>query len=341
MKVAINGFGRIGRQVLRAAIKAGWHKNIIAANDLTDVETIAHLMKYDSVYKKYEGKIETRPGDEQYVGYLVVEDHPIGILAVKDPVALPWSKLGVDVVIESTGFFTDKEGAGKHLQAGAKRVVISAPAKTDDIDTFVIGVNEKELLDQEIISNASCTSNCIAPVAKIIEENFGIEKAMMTTTHAYTADQRLVDAPHKDQRRARAACMNIIPTTTGAAIAVGRAIPSLKGKFDGLSIRVPVICGSLADFTFVLKKEVTIDEVNAVLQKAAEGDYKHILEASNEPLVSTDIIGNEHSAIIDLDMTMVVGGNLLKILAWYDNEWGYSNRLFELVRSMESKYGSN
>ncbi len=340
MKVAINGFGRIGRQVLRAAYKQGWHKNIIACNDLTDVETLAHLMRYDTVYRKFEGEVKTKPGDDKYVGYLVIDGHEIGVLAQKDPTLLPWKDLGIDVVVESTGFFTDRMGAEKHLVAGAKRVVISAPAKSDDVETFVIGVNEEELKDQTVISNASCTSNCIAPVAKIINEKFGIEKAMMTTTHAYTADQVLVDGPHRDRRRGRAAAMNIVPTTTGAAVAVAKTIKTLKGNFDGLAIRVPVVCGSLADFTFLLKKEVTKEEVNKVIEEEAQGGYQGIIQASYEPLVSTDIIGNEHSAIVDLNLTMVVGGNMLKIVAWYDNEWGYSNRLFELVRSMEEKYGA-
>lgn len=340
MKVAINGFGRIGRQVLRAAYKNDWHKNIVACNDLTDVETLAHLMRYDTVYRKFEGKVETKPGDDKFVGYLVIDGHQIGVLAQKDPSLLPWKNLGIDVVVESTGFFTDRPGAEKHLAAGAKRVVISAPAKTEDIETFVIGVNEGDLKEQTIISNASCTSNCIAPVAKIIEENYGIEKAMMTTTHAYTADQVLVDGPHRDRRRGRAAAMNIVPTSTGAAVAVAKTIKSLKGNFDGLAIRVPVICGSLSDFTFLLKKDVTKDEVNKLIEQLAKGKYKNIIQATYEPLVSTDIIGNEHSAIIDLSLTMVVGGNMLKVIAWYDNEWGYSNRLYELVRSMEEKYGN-
>ncbi|MFA4930852.1 MAG: type I glyceraldehyde-3-phosphate dehydrogenase [Patescibacteria group bacterium] len=340
MKVAINGFGRIGRQVFRAAVNNGWHKNIVAVNDLTDVATLAHLFKYDSVYKGFDGKISYEKGDDQFAGYLVVNDHKLGVLADKEPSNLPWKKLGVDVVIESTGFFVSREGASKHLEAGAKRVVISAPAKGGDVETFVIGVNDEDLKDQDIISNASCTTNCIAPVAKIINDNFGIEKAMMTTVHAYTADQRLVDAPHKDLRRGRAAAVNIIPTTTGAAIATAETIPSLKGKFDGMAIRVPVVCGSLSDFTFVLKKSTTVEEVNEIIEKAAKGDYKGIIQATHEPLVSTDIIGNEHSSIVNLDLTNIVDGNLLKVVAWYDNEWGYSNRLFELVRNMEVMYGN-
>jgi len=340
MKVAINGFGRIGRQVFRAALKNGWHKNIVAVNDLTDVQTLAHLFRYDTVYENYAEEIKTEPGEGQYQGFMTIGEHRLGVLSEKDPSKLPWKDLEVDVVIESTGFFRDREKAGLHLQAGAKRVVISAPAKGSDVETFVIGVNDDQLKDQDIISNASCTTNCIAPVAKIVEENFGIEKAMMTTVHAYTADQSLVDAPHKDYRRGRAAAMNIIPTTTGAAIATTETIPSLKGKFDGLAIRVPVVCGSLSDFTFLLKKTTTVEEVNETLIKASEGEYKNILQVSSDPLVSTDIIGNEHSSIVNLDLTQVVDGNMLKIIAWYDNEWGYSNRLFELVRSMEAKYGN-
>lgn len=340
MKVAINGFGRIGRQVMRAAVKNNWHQNIVAVNDLTDVATLAHLFKYDSVYEKFDGEIGFEKGDDVYQGFLIINGHKVGVLSERDPALLPWKDLAVDVVVESTGFFTDREKASLHLKAGAKRVVISAPAKSDDVETFVIGVNEKDLKDQDIISNASCTTNCISPVAKIIDDNFGIEKAMMTTIHAYTADQCLVDAPHKDKRRGRAAAVNIIPTTTGAAIATTKALPHLNGKFDGMAIRVPVICGSLSDFTFLLKKEVTVEEVNAVLEKEAKGDYDGIIEVSREPLVSGDIVGNEHSAIVDLELTQVVDGNMLKIIAWYDNEWGYSNRLYELVRSMEDYYAN-
>ena len=340
MKVAINGFGRIGRQVMRAAVKNNWHHHIVAVNDLTDVETLAHLFKYDSVYEKFDGEIGFESGDDVYQGFLLIDGHKIGVLSQKDPAVLPWKDLGVDVVVESTGFFTDRTRASAHLTAGAKRVVISAPAKSDDVETFVIGVNEKDLKDQDIISNASCTTNCISPVAKVVDDNFGIEKAMMTTIHAYTADQKLVDAPHKDKRRGRAAGANIVPTTTGAAIATTKTIPSLEGKFDGMAIRVPVICGSLSDFTFLLKKNVTEEEVNQVLEKAADGDYKGLIEVTYEPLVSKDIIGNEHSAIVNLDLTKVVDGNMLKLIAWYDNEWGYSNRLFELVKSMEDKYAN-
>jgi len=340
MKVAINGFGRIGRQVFRAAVKNGWHKNIVACNDLTDVETLAHLFKYDSVYENFPGEIKAHKGDKKYQGYIEIDGHKLGVLSEKDPAKLPWKELEVDVVIESTGFFRDREKASAHLQAGAKRVVISAPAKSDDIDTFVISVNDEGLDDQDIISNASCTTNCISPVVKVIEDNFGIEKAMMTTIHAYTADQCLVDAPHKDNRRGRAAAINVIPTTTGAAIATTKTIPQLNGKFDGMAIRVPVVCGSLSDLTFVLKKDTTEKAVNKALEKAAAKDYKGIIEVSYDPLVSSDIIGNEHSAIVNLDLTKVVDGNLLKLIAWYDNEWGYSNRLFELVRDMEAKYGA-
>lgn len=340
MKVAINGFGRIGRQVMRAAVKNNWQQNIVAVNDLTDVATLAHLFKYDSVYEKFDGEISFEAGDDVYQGFLIINGHKIGVLSQRDPAVLPWQDLGVDVVIESTGFFTDRVKAEAHLKAGAKRVVISAPAKSDDVETFVIGVNEKDLKDQDIISNASCTTNCISPVVKIIDDNFGIEKAMMSTVHAYTADQCLVDAPHKDKRRGRAAAVNIIPTTTGAAVATTKALPHLGGKFDGMAIRVPVICGSLSDLTFILKKNVTKEEVNQVLKEAAGGVYKGIVEFSDEPLVSKDIVGNEHSAIIDSELTKVVDGNMLKIIAWYDNEWGYSNRLYELVRSMEVKYAS-
>lgn len=340
MKVAINGFGRIGRQVFRAAMKNGWHKNIVACNDLTDVQTLAHLLKYDTVYENYDGDVKTEPAQGQYQGFIVIDGHKIGVLSEKDPSKLPWKDLQVDVVIESTGFFRDREKASLHLTAGAKRVVISAPASGKGVETFVIGVNDQDLNDQDIISNASCTTNCIAPVAKIINDNFGIEKAMMTTIHAYTADQSLVDAPHKDYRRGRAAAMNIIPTTTGAATATAETIPSLTGKFDGLAIRVPVVCGSLSDFTFLLKKNTTVEEVNQILEKAAAGDYKNIIQVTYDPLVSSDIIGNEHSSIINLDLTQLVDGNLLKIIAWYDNEWGYSNRLFELVRNMEERYGN-
>ena len=325
-KLAINGFGRIGRSAFKIALERS-DIEVVAINDLTDAATLAHLLKHDSNYGNYEREVKH---DEQHI---IVNGQPVKVYALKDPAALPWQALGVDVVIESTGLFIEPELAKVHIQAGAKKVIISAPAKGEGAMTVVIGVNEDKL-DQagEVISNASCTTNCITPVAAIIENNFGIEKAMMTTVHSYTASQRLQDAPAKDLREARNAASNIVPTTTGASIAAAQALPALKGIFNGLSIRVPTPVVSLCDFAVVTKRDVTKQEVNQVFKKAAAEPYfQGILAVTEEPLVSTDFIGDSHSAIVDLSLTDVVGGNLLKIVAWYDNEWGYSNRLVELA----------
>ncbi len=325
-KVAINGFGRIGRNAFKIAFERP-DLEIVAVNDLTDTKTLAHLLKHDSSYGTYHQEVSF---DEQNI---IVNGQPIKVLAEKDPAALPWADLGVQVVIESTGLFVDPAKAKAHITAGAKKVIISAPAKGDGANTIVIGVNEDTLKDTgDIISNASCTTNCITPVAAIIESNFGIEKAMMTTVHSYTASQRLQDAPAKDLREARAAAQNIVPTTTGASIAAAKALPALEGIFGGLSIRVPTPVVSLSDFAIVTKRAVTVEEVNEVFKKAAAEPYfQGILAVTEEELVSTDFIGNSHSAIVDLKLTNVVGGNLLKVVAWYDNEWGYSNRLVELT----------
>jgi len=327
IRIAINGFGRIGRNAFKIAFERP-DLEIVAINDLTDTKTLAHLLKHDSNYGEYQRKVSF---DDQN---LIVEDTKIKVLAEKDPTALPWKDLGVVVVIESTGLFTKHEDLLKHIQAGAQKVVLSAPEKDDDQhDTYVIGVNEQQLTpDHQIISNASCTTNCITPVMAIIESNFGIEKAMMTTVHSYTASQKLQDAPAKDLREARNAAENIVPTTTGASIAAAKAMPALENIFGGLSIRVPTPVVSLSDFAIVTKKTVTVDAVNAAFKKAAaEPYYQGILAITEEELVSSDFIGNSHSAIVDLPLTAVVGGNLLKVVAWYDNEWGYSNRLVEMV----------
>jgi glyceraldehyde 3-phosphate dehydrogenase len=326
LNIAINGFGRIGRAAAKIIINRFPHMNIVAINDLTDAGTLAHLMQYDSCYGRY-GKSVIATKDS-----IIVDGHKIPVLAIKDPSLLPWKKLNVDVVLECTGRFTNKEDLDLHLKAGAKKVILSAPAKKGGVKTFVIGVNEKKLLKNDnLISCASCTTNCLAPATMVIKDKFGIKNALMSTVHAYTADQNLVDGPHKDLRRARGAAINIVPTTTGAAISVTEIIPSLKGKFDGMAIRVPVPVGSLCDVTFLLNKKTTIEAVNAEFVKVAKGKLKGILEASNEELVSSDIIGNSHSSIVDLQSTALVGGNLLKVVTWYDNEWGYSNRFVELA----------
>ncbi|MBQ7802471.1 type I glyceraldehyde-3-phosphate dehydrogenase [Candidatus Saccharibacteria bacterium] len=326
VRIAINGFGRIGRNALKIALERR-DIQIVAINDLTDAKTLSKLLKYDSSYGIYDKKVGF---DEEN---LIVGSRKIPVFAEKDPAALPWKKLDVDVVIESTGLFTDPEKAKAHIKAGAKKVVISAPAKGEGAKTIVIGVNEDEVTEKDVIlSNASCTTNCIAPVMKVLEDNFGIEKAMMTTVHSYTASQRLQDAPAKDLREARAAAENIVPTTTGASKAAALTIPALKGKFNGLSVRVPTPVVSLADITAVVKRETTKEEINKVLKKASkEPYYEGILGVSEEELVSTDFRGDAHSAIVDLPLTDVVGGNLIKVVAWYDNEWGYSNRLVELA----------
>ena len=326
VKLAINGFGRIGRNALKIALERR-DIEIVAINDLTDTKTLAKLLQYDSSYGIYDEKVQF---DENN---LIIKGQKIRVLSEKDPAALPWKDLGVDVVIESTGLFTDPAKAKAHLDAGARKVVISAPAKGEGAKTIVIGVNEDTLdASDTIISNASCTTNCIAPVMKILEDNFGIDKAMMTTVHSYTASQRLQDAPAKDLREARAAAENIVPTTTGASKAAALTIPSLTGRFNGLSVRVPTPVVSLADITAVLKRNVTKEELIKTLKKAAaEPYYEGIVDVTDEELVSTDFRGNAHSAIIDLPLTDVVGGNLIKVVAWYDNEWGYSNRLVELA----------
>jgi glyceraldehyde 3-phosphate dehydrogenase len=326
-QIAINGFGRIGRNAFKIAFDRA-DLEIVAINDLTDTRTLAHLLKHDSNYGEYD-KIVTYDDN-----HIVVDGQSIKVLAEKEPSNLPWKELAVDVVIESTGFFTKHEQLLMHIQAGAKRVVLSAPEKDDTHhDTYVIGVNEQDLKPQhEIISNASCTTNCITPVMGVIEANFGIEKAMMTTIHSYTASQRLQDAPAKDLREARSAAENIVPTTTGASIAAAKALPALQGIFGGLSVRVPTPVVSLSDFVIITKKNVTKEEVNEAFKTAAKNPfYQGVLAVTEEELVSSDFIGNSHSAIVDLPLTAVVGGNMLKVVAWYDNEWGYSNRLIEIV----------
>ncbi|MEK7059456.1 MAG: type I glyceraldehyde-3-phosphate dehydrogenase [Patescibacteria group bacterium] len=325
-RVAINGFGRIGRNAFKVAFERS-DLEIVAINDLTDTKTLAHLLKHDSNYGTYAQKVGH---DDKGI---IVDGKHIMVLAEKDPAALPWGEHKVDVVIESTGFFVDPAKAKAHIDAGAKKVVLSAPAKGEGATTVVLGVNEDELETAEnIISNASCTTNCITPVAAVIESNFGIDKAMMTTVHSYTASQKLQDAPAKDLREARNAAENIVPTTTGASIAAGQALPALVGIFGGMSVRVPTPVVSLSDFVIITKKKVTVEEVNAAFKKAAkEPYYQGILDVSEEPLVSSDYIGNSHSAIVDLLLTAVVGDNMLKVVAWYDNEWGYSNRLVEVV----------
>ena len=326
VRIAINGFGRIGRNVFRIALGKPWAQ-IVAINDITDPATLAHLLKYDTAYGSLDELVEAT-ADGIKVGRNVFP-----VSAIKEPAKLPWKKVGVDVALECTGLFTDEKGLKDHLKAGAKRAILSAPAKGGNVGTFVLGVNSDRYKNQAVINNASCTTNCIAPVAAIIHASLGIHKAMMTTIHAYTADQRLQDAPHKDLRRARAAAENMVPTSTGAAIAAAEAVPELKGLFDGLSIRVPVPVGSLADFTFVTKKKTTVEQVNQLFVKAAaEPRWKGILAVTDEPIVSSDIVGRSESSIVDLGLTQVVDGDLVKVVAWYDNEWGYANRLLEMAR---------
>jgi glyceraldehyde 3-phosphate dehydrogenase len=332
-KVAINGFGRIGRNAFKVAFDRK-DIDIVAINDLTDTKMLAHLLKYDSNYGNYPHDVSF---DEKNI---IVNGTSIPVFAERSPKDLPWAEHNVDVVIESTGFFVKSEDAKQHIEAGAKRVVISAPAKDDGAETIVIGANEEALesTDKVVFSNASCTTNSMAAVMDIIEQSFGIEKAMMTTIHSYTADQKLQDAPHKDYRRARAAATNIIPTTSGAAIAVAKTVPSLKGKFDGMAIRVPTSVVSISDITMLLGKDATIEEINDVIRKAcAEPYYQGIIACTDDELVSSDFIGNSHSGIVDLPTTNVVGGNMAKIAVWYDNEWGFSNRLIELVADIGKK----
>lgn len=326
VKVGINGFGRIGRLVMRAILKHQSDKvEVVGINDLTDAKTLAHLFKYDTAQGKFDGEVYAEGND------LVINGKNIGVTAERDPSNLKWSERGAEVVIESTGIFRDGKGAGKHLDAGAKKVIISAPAKGSDIQTIVLGVNDDKIdKNNTIFSNASCTTNCLAPMVKVLDEAFGVEKGFMTTIHAYTGDQQLVDGPHKDLRRARAAAQNIVPTTTGAAAAVGLVLPHLDGKLDGGAVRVPVLTGSLTDLTAIVDKETTEQEVLDAFKKAAKGDLKGILEYSEEELVSTDIIGNPHSCIFDSG-TIKVDGNLVKVIGWYDNEAGYSTRTAELI----------
>jgi glyceraldehyde 3-phosphate dehydrogenase len=328
VKVGINGFGRIGRNVFRAAHAAGADIDFVAVNDLVDTQTMGHLLKYDSILGRFPGKVEI--GDDA----LTVDGKELKVLAERDPAALPWGDLGVDVVIESTGFFTKGEDAAKHLAGGAKKVIISAPATEPDV-TVALGVNFDEVYDRDahnVISNASCTTNCLAPLAKVLHESFGIEQGLMTTIHAYTSDQRLQDMPHKDARRSRAAALNLIPTTTGAAKAVGIVLPELNGKLNGFSMRYPAPTGSAVDLVFQTPNPLTPEEINAALKAAAEGPLQGILDYTEDAIVSTDIVHDPHSCIVDGLSTMVIGdGRMAKVIAWYDNEWGYSNRCVELA----------
>jgi len=330
-RVAINGFGRIGRNVFRAALH---NKNveIVAINDLTDAKTLAHLLKYDSVHGRLDATVEVEEGK------LIVNGVAVKVLAERDPAVLPWKELNIDIAIESTGFFTKREGAAKHLEAGAKKVIISAPATNEDI-TVVMGVNENEYDPNahHVISNASCTTNCLAPFAKVLDEKFGVVRGLMTTVHSYTNDQKILDLPHSDLRRARAAAENIIPSSTGAAKAIGLVLPNLKGKLNGFSMRVPTKDVSVVDLVVETEKHVTVDEVNAALKEAAEGELKGILAYTEEPLVSSDFLGDASSSTIDALSTMIVEGNMVKVVSWYDNEWGYSNRVVDLVEYIASK----
>ena len=332
VKIGINGFGRIGRNYFRAALAKGSDVEIVAVNDLTDNKALAHLLKYDSVNGRLDATVEL-DGDK-----IIVNGKPILVFAERDPANLPWGELGVDIVIESTGFFTKAADAGKHITAGAKKVLVSAPATGDNVATIVLGVNE-DIYDpavHDIISNASCTTNCLAPLAKVLLDNFGIERGLMTTVHAYTADQNLQDGPHSDLRRARAAALNIIPTSTGAAKALGLVIPALVGKLDGYALRVPVPTGSITDLTVEVSGTVTVEQVNAAYKAAAEGPLKGILKYTEDPIVSSDIVGDPHSSIFDAGLTKVLGSQV-KVASWYDNEWGYSNRLVDLTEYVAAK----
>lgn len=336
IRLAINGFGRIGRTAFQSGL-ASPHLEVVALNDLGEPTNLAYLLKYDSVYYRYPKKVEAGEGK------IIVEGKEYSCFKEKDPQNLPWKELDIDLVLECTGFFTEREGAEKHLKAGAKRVIISAPTESEDIPTYIMGVNhhaynpEKDL----IISNASCTTNALAPIAKVLNDSLGIEKSLMTTVHSYTSTQNLIDGPaSKDFRRGRAAAINIVPSTTGAAIATTKAIPELSGKFDGLAVRVPTPCVSLVDLVALLRKNTTPKELNQLFTKASEGELKGILAVTQEPLVSTDFVRDPHSAIVDLEMTQVVQGNLVKVLAWYDNEWGYSLRLVEMAEYVGKKIKS-
>lgn len=325
-KVGINGFGRIGRNAFKAALDKNMDFDIVAINDVTDPKTLAHLLRYDSCFGHFDKEVEAREDA------IIVDGKEIKITAVRNPVELPWDEFGVDVVLESTGLFTKKSDAAKHIEAGAKKVIISAPATDEDI-TIVMGVNEDQYdpSNHHVISNASCTTNCLAPVAKIVDREFGIERGLMTTVHSYTNDQKILDLPHKDLRRARAAALSIIPTTTGAAKAVALVLPQLKGKLNGMAMRVPTPAVSVVDVVFELAKNASAEDVNAVLKKAAESEIPNILGYSEEPLVSVDYKGDARSSIVDALSTMVIGDNLIKIISWYDNEWGYSNRAVDLI----------
>lgn len=329
MKIAINGFGRIGRPVLKIALENP-NVEVVAINDLADIENLAYLLKYDTAYGVYEKSVEAKDGN------LIIDGKEVKVFSEKEPANLPWEDFGVDVVVESTGIFKDREGAKGHLEAGARRVIISAPVKDESIKTFVIGCNEKEITEEDdIISMASCTTNCLAPMAKVLDENFGIEKSLMSTIHSYTSTQAIVDGPDKkDWRRGRAAAQNIVPSTTGAAIATTKVLPGLKGVFDGMAFRVPTLTGSVSDLTAVLKKEVELEEINQSFEEASRGELKNIIKTTEEPLVSNDIVKNPHSAIIQSEQTKVIGGNLVKVIGWYDNEWGYSNRLVEMAEKL-------
>jgi glyceraldehyde 3-phosphate dehydrogenase len=330
-RVAINGFGRIGRLVFKAGLKK---KNLefVAINDLTDAATLGQLLKYDSTHGRFPGKVEVKGNA------IVVNGKKIQILAERDPLKLPWKKLNVDLVIESTGVFRKREQIAQHLTAGAKKVILTVPAK-DEIDaTIVLGVNDRALKPRhKIVSNASCTTNCLAPVAKVLQDNFGIKRGWMTTVHAYTNDQRILDFPHSDLRRARSAAINLIPTTTGAAKAVGKVIPALKGKLDGMALRAPVPDGSIVDLVVELEKNATVNQINKAMEKAANGSMRKILEYSVDPLVSSDVVGNPASSVFDSQLTSVMEGNFVKVLSWYDNEWGYSNRVVDLIGKMFPK----
>jgi glyceraldehyde 3-phosphate dehydrogenase len=326
VKAGINGFGRIGRNLFRAAKERGADIDWVGVNDITDTATLAHLLKYDSVLGPYPGTVEAS-GDS-----LIVDGDELKVLAERDPASLPWGDLGADVVVESTGLFTDRESAAKHLDAGAKKVIISAPAKGPDV-TLAIGVND-DAYDKDshhVISNASCTTNCLAPVAKVLHDTVGIEHGLMTTIHAYTADQRLQDLPHKDLRRARAAAVNLIPTSTGAAKAIGLVIPELDGKLNGVAVRAPIPTGSVVDLTVRVQKDTSVEAINGAMKAAAEGPLEGILQYTEDPIVSSDIVKSPYSSIFDAELTAVLDGNFVKVFAWYDNEWGYSNRLIDLA----------
>jgi glyceraldehyde 3-phosphate dehydrogenase len=336
-RVAINGFGRIGRTVFRIiASRPGSDIQVVAINDLSDDDILAYLLEYDSVMGRFDQEVSVADG------VMKVGDHEVQMLMERDPAQLPWSELGVDVVIEATGVFRDRASLQKHLDAGAKRVILTVPAKDEIDETIVLGVNDSELGPEDlIVSNASCTTNCLAPLAKVLDDAFGIRKGVMTTVHAYTNDQRLADVPHKDLRRSRAATENIIPTTTGAAKAVGKVLPNLAGKLDGMAMRVPVPDGSTVDLVVELERDVTVKEVNAAIKAAAEGELAGIMEYTEDPIVSTDIIGNPHSSIVDAGGTQVLGGNLVKVMSWYDNEWGYSNRVVDLIERLGEVIDAN